>query len=499
MATSTDSPPCISQRAFPVWLDPVLIEEHTFSRLESVKHNSVDFKFQAHYNGSEGCVAIRFLLMVDLNIGGKSAKRPFLYVIPLAHLAKSDPMDCSVVSDSEMGHSPVCSAIRDTGFLASGHVIRVNLRLQQTGHVLSRPFGAGIIRPRTKTAHELLEQFNSISNLLSFSFYVKHSAPLQKQLEDLCCGLRSDILKQYDVPLHQMQPVDWSKIGVDKLYLVQPPPLPELQPPPPQYETVPATPPTHDKAPAPASPSDRSMIQETQCEDDMVASPLPPSTRKRRRISSPHPPDNNAIPTPLSKDDFTHDLASLFQAVIPTIPPREYLDPQMQSYFDDFRSAVANADAWAFDRAYGRFTVLLLYHSIHQNDPTPSRPSSPSPALTQQTNVEDDDSTHADTTDSATENDTVDDDDDDAALLARVKANWPTRRPFFYDLFDLVMWVRSRDRCGVPHAWPSFCELGRATREATQAGVLLEDALGGNYGAAKARIMAMAVVGTGRR
>ncbi|KAF9641089.1 hypothetical protein BFW01_g12895 [Lasiodiplodia theobromae] len=405
MATSTDSSPCISQRAFPVWLDPVLIEEHTFSRLESVKHNSVDFKFQAHYNGSEGCAAIRFLLMVDLNIGGKSAKRPFLYVIPLAHLAKSDPIDCSVVSDSEMGHSPVCSAIRDTGFLASGHVIRVNLRLQRIGHVLSRPFGAGMIRPRTKTAHDLLEQFNSISNLLGFSFYLKHSAPLQKQLEDLCCGLRSDILKQYDVPLHQMQPLDWSKIGVDKF------------------------------------------------------------TRKRRRISSPRPPDNN---TPLSKDDFTHDLASLFQAVIPTISPREYLDPQMQSYFDDFRTAVANVDAWAFGRAYGRFAVLLLYHSIHQNDPAPSRPSSPAPALTEQ-------------------------------AVEQTNANWPTRRPFFYDLFDLVMWVRKRDRCGVPHAWPSFCELGRAMREATQAGVLLEDALGGTYGGVKARIMAMAVVGTGRR
>lgn len=80
-------------------------------------------------------------------------------------------------------------------FVGSGRVIRVILQLRQTGCVLSKPPAAGIIRPRTRTAHYLLQQLNFLSNFLTSSYYLKYSAIFQKELEDLCSRLRSDIIK----------------------------------------------------------------------------------------------------------------------------------------------------------------------------------------------------------------------------------------------------------------------------------------------------------------
>lgn len=462
--------------------------------------------------------------MVDVAVGNKSVMRPFMYTVPLPRLGQISPLECVAVDEGDLGHSHVSSALRDAGFFTAGRALQVTIQLRRPGLVWSRPSGAAVLQPRTRTAHDLLMQFKSISEVLCFSFYLKHSQRLEEQLRVLSTGLRADVIKQWDMPLTRMQILDWSKLALDE-------PSPE-PPQPPQYQTlVPASPcasvmretceddripspppatgkrqrdpssPTASNAKrtaksdltrllldepspespqpqqyqilVPASPSSVSVIRETSCEDDRVPSPPPATGKCQRDLSSPAA--SNAKRT--VKSELTRDLGLLMQVALPTLPPREFAQPHLQPYLDDFRTAIRVANADAFERAYGRFVALLLFDSI----------------IPELVSDRGEDTTSADAA-KITDRDT-----DNGVGEKEESETWesvsPLAREYLNDIFTVVTWVHSGDGFAVPVMWKSFCELGRAAREASDQGLSLQEASEGEYGEVKARILTLAIAG----
>jgi hypothetical protein len=212
----------INERILAEWVDTDTSTTCTLGSCSLVNKQAPKFFMKVDADTESGLVHIHFSLIASVKAAGRTRRRELLLILP-QHAFQKDPdfaLAFASLETSNIGDSSLLdpSTIKEAGLIESGYIVRVRFNLDTNGLVVMPKTTAETIKPSTTTSGDLLLGLKSLSNVLSFTVYMRRSDYALHGLKTLHEHLRNSGTSPYYADLAGMYDgrgailVDWNKL-----------------------------------------------------------------------------------------------------------------------------------------------------------------------------------------------------------------------------------------------------------------------------------------------